>query len=187
MAGVPLLNGFLSKEMFFAEAFEAGKGSPARPGRRTWVALIASELQRRLLAALHPPGLLRPAAHGPAARAARAAALDALPGRDPGGGLPRRRHRPGDDDRALPAHGGGLGARAGDARLQPRALARHQRAAGHERGRARRRHGALRAAGRPARPRAPRGRRCCGCSRASASSSAASSPSGGAGRARSTG
>ena len=36
-------------------------------------------------------------------------------------------------------------------------------------------------------PRARRGRRCCGGSRASASSSAASSPSGGAGRARSTG
>ena len=84
MAGVPLLNGFLSKEMFFAEAFEAGKGSLLDPAT-TWVALIASELQRRLLAALHPPGLLRPAADGPAARAARAAALHALPGRDPGG------------------------------------------------------------------------------------------------------
>ena len=31
MAGVPLLNGFLSKEMFFAEAFEAGKGSLLDP------------------------------------------------------------------------------------------------------------------------------------------------------------
>ena len=41
MAGVPLLNGFLSKEMFFAEAFEAGKGSLLDPAT-TWVALIAS-------------------------------------------------------------------------------------------------------------------------------------------------
>jgi multicomponent K+:H+ antiporter subunit A len=41
MAGVPLLNGFLSKEMFFAEAFEAGKGTPVDPAT-TWVALLAS-------------------------------------------------------------------------------------------------------------------------------------------------
>ena len=41
MAGVPLLNGFLSKEMFFAEAFEAGKGSLLDPAT-TWGALIAS-------------------------------------------------------------------------------------------------------------------------------------------------
>jgi len=43
MAGVPLLNGFLSKEMFFAEAFEAGKGSVLDPVT-TWGALIASSL-----------------------------------------------------------------------------------------------------------------------------------------------
>jgi multicomponent K+:H+ antiporter subunit A len=41
MAGVPLLNGFLSKEMFFAEAFETGKGSLLDPAT-TWVALLAS-------------------------------------------------------------------------------------------------------------------------------------------------
>ena len=88
----------------------------------------------------------------------------------------RRRHRPGADGRTLPAHGGGLGARAGDARLQPGALARLQRAADDEPDRARpaaRRSTSLLAgaAGRGAR----RGRRCCGGSTASASSSAASS------------
>ena len=41
MAGVPLLNGFLSKEMFFAEAVEAGKGSFLDP-LTTWGALLAS-------------------------------------------------------------------------------------------------------------------------------------------------
>jgi len=41
MAGVPLLNGFLSKEMFFAEAFEAGTGTVLDPVT-TWGALIAS-------------------------------------------------------------------------------------------------------------------------------------------------
>ena len=43
MAGVPLLNGFLSKEMFFAEALEAGEGSILDPAT-TWVALLASLL-----------------------------------------------------------------------------------------------------------------------------------------------
>ena len=44
----------------------------------TWVRAPRQHLQRRLLAALHPHGVLRPAAARPAARAARAAALDAL-------------------------------------------------------------------------------------------------------------
>ena len=43
MAGVPLLNGFLSKEMFLTEAIKAGKGSLLDP-ITTWGALIASSL-----------------------------------------------------------------------------------------------------------------------------------------------
>ena len=156
MAGVPLLNGFLSKEMFFAEAVEAGKGSAARPGDHLGGA-ARQQLQRRLLAALHPPGLLRPAADD----------------------LPREPHEPPRWMRVpveflvlaclvvgiVPALTIGpylhmaavsvLGPATPD--LQPGALARLQRAADHERGGARRRHGALRAAGRLAAPERPEG------------------------------
>ena len=48
MAGVPLLNGFLSKEMFFAEAIVAGNASGLRftlPDRRD----ARRRLQRRVL------------------------------------------------------------------------------------------------------------------------------------------
>ena len=83
MAGVPLLNGFLSKEMFFAEAVEARQGHAPRPAT-CCVAAPGQHLRGRLFAALHPPGVLRAAADGPAAQAARAAGLDAVPGGDPG-------------------------------------------------------------------------------------------------------
>lgn len=43
MAGVPLLNGFLSKEMFFAETVENHNGSPL-DNAMPWVALLASIL-----------------------------------------------------------------------------------------------------------------------------------------------
>ena len=61
MAGVPLLNGFLSKEMFFAEALDTHADS--------WLDTVAAlrrdarqRVQRRLFAALHPRRVLRPAA-----------------------------------------------------------------------------------------------------------------------------
>ena len=41
MAGVPLLNGFLSKEMFFAEAAEYHDGS-LLDRSMPWIALVAS-------------------------------------------------------------------------------------------------------------------------------------------------
>ena len=60
MAGVPLLNGFLSKEMFFAETLDV-HGSLRR--RRAAVRRDAGRhVQRRLFAALHPRRVLRPAA-----------------------------------------------------------------------------------------------------------------------------
>ena len=42
MAGVPLLNGFLSKEMFFAEALSARAPVPAFQGVLPFVAALAS-------------------------------------------------------------------------------------------------------------------------------------------------
>ena len=44
MAGVPLLNGFLSKEMFFAETLQV-----QWLGSRYWVLPLAATLARRLL------------------------------------------------------------------------------------------------------------------------------------------
>ena len=60
MAGVPLLNGFLSKEMFFAEAVEYHDGS-LLDRSMPWMALVAQHPRGRLLAALHPHRLLRAA------------------------------------------------------------------------------------------------------------------------------
>ena len=62
MAGVPLLNGFLSKEMFFAET--AHHATPIRSSIMSlpFVATLAGMFSRRLFAALHPRRVLRPAA-----------------------------------------------------------------------------------------------------------------------------
>ena len=78
MAGVPLLNGFLSKEMFFAEALEVEGPVRALDRALPFIATLCGHVQRRVLGALHPRRVLRPAAGRPAAHAARAAALDAL-------------------------------------------------------------------------------------------------------------
>ncbi len=98
MAGVPLLNGFLSKEMFFAEALE----SDARPadgvaaaGRRD----AGGGVQRRLQHALHPRRVLQRRARRPAEDAARAAALHARSGGGAGPRLPGGRRRPRTDGR----------------------------------------------------------------------------------------
>ena len=88
MAGVPLLNGFLSKEMFFAETLvidAAPRDRVARAGRRD----AGRRVQRRLQPALHPRRVLQRRAGRPAEDAARAAALDACAG----GGAGRRLHR----------------------------------------------------------------------------------------------
>ena len=87
MAGVPLLNGFLSKEMFFAEALSAPDAESADLRHAADRRDGGERLQRRLFAALHPRRLLRPGPSRPAAHAARTAGLDAVPGGDPGAGL----------------------------------------------------------------------------------------------------
>ena len=61
MAGVPLLNGFLSKEMFLAEALEDHRGHGHRSGA-AGAGDARACVQRPLFAALHPPELLRTAA-----------------------------------------------------------------------------------------------------------------------------
>ena len=61
MAGVPLLNGFLSKEMFFAEALSARRAVCAADRRAALRRDGGERLQRRLFPALHPRRLLRPA------------------------------------------------------------------------------------------------------------------------------
>ena len=145
MAGVPLLNGFLSKEMFFAEALEVERtrcrGSIARCP--TCVTL-AGDVQRRLFAALHPRRVLRPDPVGLPRDAARTAALDALSDRGARAGLPGRRHASRRQtigpflDVAVASVLGDA-----DAALQPRGLARLHPAAADERGRARRRRRAV--------------------------------------------
>jgi multicomponent K+:H+ antiporter subunit A len=74
MAGVPLLNGFLSKEMFFAQAVETHRVS--LPTVRTPMSPPSPGVRRHLFQA-PSTRFLRAEACGPAACAARAAALDA--------------------------------------------------------------------------------------------------------------
>ena len=88
MAGVPLLNGFLSKEMFFAETVFIVVASRGSRSALPVVATRRRRLRGRLLAALRLRHLLRPAVDRPAARAARAAALDARADRAAGARLP---------------------------------------------------------------------------------------------------
>ena len=139
MAGVPLFNGFLSKEMFFGETVELlGEPylgvAPARRRRRR------GDLCRGLFAALHPRRLLQRRSGRSAQDPARAAALDEGAGGDPGRHLPAGRDPAGLYRRAA-ALGGGDG-RPSDrpAGLRSGHLARRQRRADHEHHRPDRRH-----------------------------------------------
>ncbi len=156
MAGIPLLNGFLSKEMFFAEALEIGASDAMRDCRHGG-GVAVRHLRRGLQPALRARHVLRRRPARARARAARAAALHersrwrcwwccAWRWAWPRPGPSRRCCRPAAARRARPS----------DARVQPGGLARHQQAAADEHGRHRRRRGpVLRAAPavRPARHR----------------------------------
>ena len=102
MAGVPLLNGFLSKEMFFAEKPSRPTPTPGWTRPRLMppcsAAAFAVTYSIRLI---HSYSLGAP--EQLPSRAARAAVLDAVPGHVPGGRVPRRRHYPWADHRAVPA------------------------------------------------------------------------------------
>ena len=131
MAGVPLLNGFLSKEMFFAEtvyisSLAVGRDSgcrwpPRSPARspsstRCASATASSSARRRPLPA----------------RAARADALDARADRAAGARLPGGRRRAGAVDRPAARRRRAAGRRWRAARVQPGGLARLQCAAADE-------------------------------------------------------
>ena len=132
MAGVPLLNGFLSKEMFFAEA--RGHADSILDIALPYVATLAS-----VFSVAYSLRFIHGVFFGP-----------------PADGLPRTphepphwmrfpveflvspacgRHLPGADHRAVPRHSGALGPGAGYARIQPRGLARLQHSAADERDR----------------------------------------------------
>ena len=132
MAGVPLLNGFLSKEMFFAEALalrhlrrpRRACDRRGRPGRR---------VQRRVLRALRPRRVLQRRAARPAEPAPRGAPLHEGAGRGAGHGV-RRGRPPARADRRAAGH---LAARAvfgaDSAAVLGRALARIHRPAATQR------------------------------------------------------
>ena len=92
MAGVPLLNGFLSKEMFFAETIEIHDNSlvdQALPYIVTVASMFTVAYSIRFIRDV----FFGPPPRGSAAHPARAAISDALPGRASRAGVPRRRHR----------------------------------------------------------------------------------------------
>ena len=101
MAGVPLLNGFLSKEMFFAEAAENHVNS-ILDHSLPYVADTREHVQRRVFAAIHSRRILRARLRGSSAYAARAAALDAFSGGVSGPRLRGCRRVPGAHHRAVP-------------------------------------------------------------------------------------
>ncbi len=95
MAGVPLLNGFLSKEMFFAETVFISGNLVTRLGLPAMAVIwgmfsVAYSLRFIMQVFFGPP------AHGSAEEAARAAALDAVSQRAAGDGLPGDWHVPGE-------------------------------------------------------------------------------------------
>ena len=108
MAGVPLLNGFLSKEMFFAEAVETHRVSlldSAAPYVATVAAAFAVAYSLRFIHTVFfgpPPSDLPRVPHEPPH-------WMRLPGRASGVGLPHRRHHSRHLHRPLPACGGGVG------------------------------------------------------------------------------
>ena len=129
MAGVPLLNGFLSKEMFFAESLDVEGPVRAMDRALPFIATAWGMFSVAYSLRFIHGVFFGPAAGRPAARAAGAAALDALSDRVPGARLPGRRHLPGAHDRADPGYRRALGARRAGAAVQPRGLARLHRAA----------------------------------------------------------
>uniref|UniRef100_A0A0N5A081 Integral membrane protein n=1 Tax=Parastrongyloides trichosuri TaxID=131310 RepID=A0A0N5A081_PARTI len=103
---------------------EPGPAGAGDPGER---------LQRPVFAPLHPHDLLRSAADRAGPRPARAARLDAAPGRGAGGPVSAGRGLPGGHRRALSAQRGRDHARLRPALLQPGPVARLQSAAAAQR------------------------------------------------------
>ena len=125
MAGVPLLNGFLSKEMFFAEAVETHADSwvdTIAPYAAVVGSALAVTYSIRLIHSIFlgaPPESFPREPHEPPF-------WMRFPGHVPGNRVSRRRHFPRPDRRALPACRRVVGARRCNARIQPGNLARLQ-------------------------------------------------------------
>ena len=100
MAGVPLLNGFLSKEMFFAETLDVD-GDAVVDRACPIVATVAGVFSVAYSLRFIHGVFFGPLAEDCRAHAARAAALDAVPGRAAGAHLRRRRHASRADDRPV--------------------------------------------------------------------------------------
>ncbi len=77
MAGVPLLNGFLSKEMFFAESLDVEGPLPWLDHALPYVVTVAAMFSVAYSLRFIHGVFFGPPPDGPAARAARAAALGA--------------------------------------------------------------------------------------------------------------
>ena len=132
MAGVPLLNGFLSKEMFFAEALELrdlGLLGTVAPFAATLGGAFGVAYSARFIHDVFWNGAPR----GLPQDAARAAALHEDPGGDPRRGVRGRRRGAGADRRAARGPGRARRVRRAPARVLDRAVARPERAARHER------------------------------------------------------
>ena len=142
MAGVPLLNGFLSKEMFFAETVFVS-AHPAIEYGLPALATLAGVFAVVYSLRFGHDVFFGPPPHRPAAPAARAGALDARAGGTAGAGLRGGRRAAGLVDRRAAGHRGAAGGRRHAARVQPGAVARLQHAAGDEPDRHRRRRAAV--------------------------------------------
>ncbi len=119
MAGVPLLNGFLSKEMFFAEALDVEGPSPMLDHALPYVATLAGMFSVAYSVRFIHGVFFGPGPGGTATRAARAAALDALSDRTARACMRGRRHISGADDRPAARCCGRRRARRRDAGVQP--------------------------------------------------------------------
>ena len=126
MAGVPLVNGFLSKEMFFGEALELDRG-----GGLQWIlpltAVLGGVFSVGVFAALHPRRVLPRPAAGCGENAARAAGVDAHSGGGAGGRVPAGGRAAHADGAALAGECGGRDAGRAGAGVQPQAVAWRER------------------------------------------------------------
>ena len=123
MAGVPLLNGFLSKEMFFAEAVETHADFLGRHCRALMQPCWGSAFAVTYSIRLHPLRYSWDCPPSFPSRAARAA-FRMRSRLVPSDGLPCDRYYAGADARTVPEGGRGVRFGHGDTRIQPCGLAR---------------------------------------------------------------
>ncbi len=144
MAGVPLLNGFLSKEMFFAEAIETHQRQLARYDCR-----LCRDARRHVraspirCASSIPSSLARSADRPAQGRRTSRRSWMRRADRAPGGPVPGRGHYPGNHHRPAASRGRRLGARRPDEPTTAFPSGRLQHSAADEHHRTGRRSGTL--------------------------------------------